>query len=80
MITKINNGVLTVSANGKSAGTYAWKDFTDEELRQEKYTLIGNLIDTEAHNSEKREEINNLYNAIAAINGELDKRALKGVV
>lgn len=77
MIMKINNGVLTVSANGKAAGTYAWEDFTDEELRQEKYTLIGNLLDTEANNSEKREEINNLYNLIAAINGELDKRTIK---
>lgn len=77
MIMKINNGVLTVSANGKAAGVYTWEDFSDEELRQEKYTLIGNLLDTETHNSEKREEINNMYNAIAAINGELDKRAVK---
>lgn len=77
MIMKINNGVLTVSANGKAAGVYTWDDFTDEELRQEKYTLIGKLLDTETHNSEQREEINNLYNAIAAINGELDKRTVK---
>lgn len=74
MITQINNGVLTVSTNGKVAGTYTWNDFTDEELRQEKYVLMGKLLDTETSSREKREEINNLYNLIAAINGELDKR------
>lgn len=74
MITQINNRVLTVSANGKPAGTYTWNDFTDEELRQEKYALMGKLLDTETSSREKREEINNLYNLIAAINGELDKR------
>lgn len=77
MITQINNGVITVSVNGKAAGVYSWSDFSDEELRQEKYVLIGNLLETEAKGSEGREEINNTYNMIAAINGELDKRKIK---
>lgn len=74
VIVKIENGLVVVEANGKLAGRYTWDDFTDDELLQEKYTLVSRLLCTETGTREKREEVEALHSLIAKINGELDVR------
>lgn len=71
MITEINGDKVVVENKGKSAGTYLFSDFCDDELIKEKEMLfLGATL------SKSSLETAHIYNLIAAINGELDNRVL----
>lgn len=73
MITKIEGNRVVVETSEKTTGTYLLADFSDEELQEEKGAAMGRLtVSAELGIG----PMASLYDLIAQINGELDKRLI----
>ncbi len=72
MILKIEHGYVHLD-NKKVGGIYRIEDFDDDELREQKYILSGNLEYTKFSESQRDE----ICNSITAINTELKERLKK---
>lgn len=75
MINKIENGVVTIEAEGKADGEYCWDQFSDAELMHEKCKLVGKLLYAEClYTEEDKEAVEHIHHLLRELNRELDHR------